>query len=288
MDKKLIPNSTQIPNDVLDLLLPRLPEAEGKCLLYICRRTFGFHKDEDRISFTQFINGITGKDGKVLDKGTGLARASVNSALKTLAHSKAIFVEKNSKGNIYRINLEMDIEQVVQNLDQFRKQTAFGIKNRPKQGHFLNLQKKEKQREIKVYAAVPSAHSVFIKFFDENCRKTRGVKPVITGKDGRNLKRVLDLKMVSEPELEQIALYFLSDRYYKKFAPSISTFLSAGILNGLVDSLKNRPTFWKEMDDYMVRIARPVVRSDDIASRLMQMKAALVASKSITSVQSYE
>lgn len=281
-NNKLIPNSTQIPNIILDLLWPKLPEAEGKCLLYICRRTFGFHKDEDRISFTQFISGIKTRDGKVLDNGTGLSRASVSSALKNLAHSEAIFIEKNSKGNIYRINLEMDVDKVVQILYQFRIQTAFGIKNRPKQVKLLNLQKKvPKEREIKVIASgskEPSAHTQFITFFFENCKKTRGVKPVITAKDGMNLKRILSFNIVSEQELEQIALYYLSDRYYKKFAPSISTFLSAGILNGLVDSLKNRPTFWKEMDDYMVNIAqRQTIKSNDIANRLAAMKEAFLS-----------
>ena len=294
--KKLIPNTTQIPNIILDLLLPSLPIAEAMCLLYICRRTYGFHKDEDRISFTQFISGIKSRDGKVLDKGTGLVRQSVASALKTLAFSGAIFVEKNSKGNIYRINLEMDIEQVVQKIDQLRKQTAIGLKNRPKQVKLLDLQKKGKEREIKKDIATgskePSAHTSFIRFFDENCRRVRGVKPIITGKDGRNLKRVIELKMVSATELEQLALYFLSDRYYKKFAPSISTFLSAGILNGLADSIKNRPTFWKEMDDYMVRmsVSRPTVQTNDISERLRAMKEAFLSRSTAFagSKQSYE
>lgn len=295
MDKKLIPNSTQVPNIVLDLLLPLLPEAEMRCLLYICRRTYGFHWDEDRISFTQFENGITKRDGELLDNGTGLSRPSIAEALRNLAKAGAISIEKNSKGNIYRINLEMDINKVVSEVNQLRKLTNIGKRSLPKQGKLLNLQKKvSKERETKVYASgskEPSAHSQFIKFFDENCRKTRGIKPIITGKDARNLKRVLDLGMVNGNELEQIALYFLSDRYYKKFAPSISTFLSAGILNGLADSLKNRPTFWKEMDEYMVNIAhRPVVRAgfESIGDRLLKMKAALVASKTITPAKIYE
>ena len=51
---KLIPNSTQIPNVILDKIIPGIPNAEAKCLLYICRRTYGFHKEKDRISLTQF------------------------------------------------------------------------------------------------------------------------------------------------------------------------------------------------------------------------------------------
>ncbi len=142
MDNKLIPNSTQIPNILMDFVIPLVPEAEAKCLLYICRRTFGFHKDEDQISFSQFTTGITGRDGKVLDKGTGLARRTVATGLKNLIKSGAIEVEKNSRGNIYRINLDMDIDEVVQKLHQCRKDTNFGAKNAPKQVQLLHLQKK--------------------------------------------------------------------------------------------------------------------------------------------------
>lgn len=145
---KLIPNSTQFPNIILDFLLPKLPEAETKCLLYICRRTFGFHRDEDRISFTQFIYGIKSREGKILDSGTGLSRTSVNSALKSLSHSGAILINKSSKGNLYRINLKMDIRQVVQNLNQYRIQTASSLKSKPKQVRIFDLQKKEKKEKI--------------------------------------------------------------------------------------------------------------------------------------------
>ena len=299
MEKKLIPNSTQIPNIVLDLLLPKLPEAEARCILYISRRTFGFHRDEDRISFSQFEKGIMKRGGEILDCGAGLSRPSISEALRNLAKAKAIFIEKNSKGNIYKINLDMDIDKVVSEINQLRKLTNISKATKPKQVKLFNTQKKvSKESETKDNASgskEPSAHTLFIRFFDEQCRKVRGVKPIITGKDGRNLKRVLELNIVSEQELEQIALYFLSDRYYKKFAPSISTFLSAGILNGLVDSIKNRPTFWKEMDGYMQVFAkRPnIIKSSTFetnafARRIAEMKETLIKNKTLTPVQSYE
>lgn len=131
--KNLIPNSTQIPNVILDILLPRLSASEGKCILYICRRTFGFHKESDRISFSQFVGGIKDRYGKVLDYGTGLVRASVTQALKNLVRAEAVtLVRKTSKGNCYQINLNMDVDKVVQKLDQSRKQTRSSPKNEPK------------------------------------------------------------------------------------------------------------------------------------------------------------
>jgi len=147
MDKKLIPNSTQIPNIILDKILPGIPSAEGKCLLYICRRTYGFHKERDRISLSQFVKGITGRDGKKLDYGTGLSRPSVVEALKHLIGSKIVKVVKDSKGNFYELDCELlgnnYVEKgVVKKINQLKKLTRIGKETKPKQVKLLNLQKK--------------------------------------------------------------------------------------------------------------------------------------------------
>jgi phage replication O-like protein O len=78
------PKYTQIPDELLDELMPVLSGAELKVLLYICRRTFGFKKESDTISLSQIGSGITTKDGKVLDGGTGLSKDSVSRAVKSL------------------------------------------------------------------------------------------------------------------------------------------------------------------------------------------------------------
>ncbi len=78
------PNYTQVPDQLLDDLLPDLSEAELKVLLYIVRRTFGFKKDADTISLRQLSSGITTKEGRVLDRGTGLSKSGVTKALASL------------------------------------------------------------------------------------------------------------------------------------------------------------------------------------------------------------
>jgi hypothetical protein len=142
-----IPNSTQLPNIILDKVFPLIPEAEARCLIYICRRTFGFHKGTDRISFSQFMDGIKDRRGVVLDYGTGLSRQAVAVALKNLAKADAIKVLKSRSGNIYEINLLMDVDKVVNLVDQSRELTRIGLRNRPKavyQVDTQNLGKKEK------------------------------------------------------------------------------------------------------------------------------------------------
>lgn len=145
---KITPNSTQVPNILIDFLFPNIPDAEMKCLLYICRRTFGFRRSSDRISYSQFINGIKTREGRVLDLGTGLSRQSVNIALRSLDFSGAIKVNKQGRTNLYAINLEMDVKSVVSKIDQSRKLTKKDQISRPKQGKLFDLQKKGKKEKI--------------------------------------------------------------------------------------------------------------------------------------------
>jgi phage replication O-like protein O len=105
------PNTTQIPNDLIDSLMPSLSGGELKVLLYICRRTFGFQKDSDRISLAQIAHGITTRTGKVLDHGTGLCKRHVITALKTLEKKNIISITRTvdetglKAVNTYRLNM---------------------------------------------------------------------------------------------------------------------------------------------------------------------------------------
>lgn len=90
------PNYTQVPDAIFDQLLPDLSEAELKVLLYIVRRTFGFKKDADTISLRQLSSGITTRDGKVLDRGTGLSKSGVTKALVSLRQRGIIVRTQNS------------------------------------------------------------------------------------------------------------------------------------------------------------------------------------------------
>jgi hypothetical protein len=78
------PTYTIVPDELFDNYLPHLTGGELKVLLYIIRRTFGFKKDSDTISLTQIRSGITTKDGRVLDQGTGLSLSTAQLAIKGL------------------------------------------------------------------------------------------------------------------------------------------------------------------------------------------------------------
>lgn len=90
-----IPNGTYVPDEVFDLLMPRLSDIELRALLYIIRRTFGFKKGADDISLKQMVEGITTKDGRVLDGGCGLSRPSVTKAVRSLAKKNIVKATAN-------------------------------------------------------------------------------------------------------------------------------------------------------------------------------------------------
>jgi DNA-binding transcriptional ArsR family regulator len=105
------PAYTAIPNELLDVLMPRLSPAELKVTLYVARRTFGFKKGSDRISASQFERGIIRSDGQVLDHGTGLSRRAVYLALDSLTR-KGILLrmrhsseERGDEANEYALNI---------------------------------------------------------------------------------------------------------------------------------------------------------------------------------------
>ena len=104
------PTTTPVPDEVFDDLIADLTGAELKVLLYICRRTFGFKKDRDSISLNQIANGITTRDDRVLDRGTGLSKRHVQRALKSLELKNVVTVnrrmdeEGENEINIYSLN----------------------------------------------------------------------------------------------------------------------------------------------------------------------------------------
>src|SRR3954470_5779397 len=89
------PQYTQVPGELFDDLMAHLSGAELKVLLYIIRRTFGFKKDSDNISLKQICNGITTKEGEVLDRGTGLSLSSVQLAMKGLIEKQCVITVRN-------------------------------------------------------------------------------------------------------------------------------------------------------------------------------------------------
>lgn len=119
MARSLIPNSTQIPDVILDRWMSHLTGAELKVLLYVARRTYGFGKGSDRISLQQIARGIRRRNGSALDLGTGLSVSSVARSAKSLEERGLLLRQQNrdeSTGEhdetMYSLNLECEAPSV--------------------------------------------------------------------------------------------------------------------------------------------------------------------------------
>lgn len=330
--KRLLPNFTQIPNVIFDELMPYLADSELRCLLYICRRTYGFQKEKDSIGTSQFTGGIEKRDGSALDYGTGLKERAVRRAISTLRGSGIIRVKQGRRAGIdpneYQVNTDYDIDAVIAKIAEIRQRNRG---DGPKQGTLfaskfqknlitfvakevtpvtsdrgasgdrgggasgdrggvspatptkesIKIKPKESNSQPEKPAAgnrkdkEKSPHAQLVEFFHNTCKKARGLKPVITGQDARNLKRVIDMGILTQQQIEQMLLFFLGSWRYKKFAPSISTALSSGILNGLMNQMQNGDEFWKEMTQLQDRFMRARVEPTDFSSKIAELKRQL-------------
>ena len=90
------PNTTQVPDQYFDELLSVCSGAEFKVLMYITRRTMGFKRPSDNISLSQLLHGITTRDGRVLDRGTGLSKPTLLKALRSLTDMGPIVPDRRS------------------------------------------------------------------------------------------------------------------------------------------------------------------------------------------------
>jgi hypothetical protein len=92
------PNYTQVPNVLFDVLMRELGHAELRVLLVAVRKTFGYHKERDAISITQFMTY------------TGLSRQGVvNAVEQAIAHGYLRECGKGKRGvNIYELVVQSD------------------------------------------------------------------------------------------------------------------------------------------------------------------------------------
>lgn len=127
------PTTTPVPDEVFDVLAPRLKEGELRVLLYIIRRTFGFKKRADNISLRQMVEGITTKDGQVLDEGTGLSKPSVIKSVQSLVRHKVIIAtsrqsaERGFEATTYSLNLAQPALDSPPLLTKFTSPSKLGL-----------------------------------------------------------------------------------------------------------------------------------------------------------------
>lgn len=297
----IAPNSTQVPNRLLDEWMPRLKDVELRVLLVIVRQTLGWiedsetgrRKEKDWISRTQLVSK-TGRSSRAVSPA--IETLCQYQLIQTISENGGVFetpAERKDAGEkiFYRLHTALRSPTIAESSIPTIAKSAHGGWQKVPSTKETPIQKKLLRHEnhVAVDNTVDKKSTAdfkaFIDFYYRECQRLRGLKPIITGMDGRNLKRVLSVG-VSEPTLEQVAVYFLA--YYRDFSPSISTLLSAGVLNGMLNRMKNEEGFWKRLDQALAtsttkQHAYETRQLSDAVLKMRQSMAALGNSKRITS-----
>lgn len=145
------PNFTQIPNLLIDVHMPDMKEAELRVVLVVARKTFGWHKDSDRISLTQ------------LQKLTGMSRQGVLNGIDAAMARGVIGCIPHDIGADEYFIVVNDIDQetgaLVNEVDQpgqlSRLPSTLEVVNE------VDTQKKEKESKKENYTAADFRPNVF-------------------------------------------------------------------------------------------------------------------------------
>lgn len=113
------PNHTQVPNILLDKMMLDMSESELKVTLAIVRKTLGWHKKKDQISYSQ------------LEKLTGMGRQAVSTGIEAALKRGLIeIVGTGSRGvNIFGLVIDEQYENHTSDQDENHTRTSMKIKH---------------------------------------------------------------------------------------------------------------------------------------------------------------
>jgi phage replication O-like protein O len=91
----MIPNTCQVPNVILDQVMPQSSHAEFKVVMAVVRKTYGWGKETDRISLSQLV------------KMTGVSKPKVIDAVR---HLDWLIVAHKTAGGTTEYSLNIDVD----------------------------------------------------------------------------------------------------------------------------------------------------------------------------------
>jgi len=154
-NKKLIlPNYTQVPNLFLDNLY-QFEGSEVKVFLAICRKTIGWHKVSDRISYSQ------------LNKITGLSTNGLKNAIDRLVNEGLITQKMTKNGYIYDISVSLS-DRAVSLSDTDRVSLSDSTKESIKK---INIKEKHIYYNFDMVLLTEKEHDTLIKKYGEKSTK---------------------------------------------------------------------------------------------------------------------
>jgi phage replication O-like protein O len=212
---------TDVANEIMEALARQiLSPDEWHCLIVILRKTWGWHKREDRISLSQFA------------LMTGMRKPHICRALKKLFQRQIITQTGNERINIYRF--QKDFEKWIP-LPKQVIVTRSGNKSLPKQG----TTKETKQKKNTLRDPPNPAIKEFFSFFCDSFNRKFGEKYTVNGgKEGQLIKRMLKVQSLDTLKLCAKGLFESNDPYIQKAGYTIGILYSQ--INKLITEGKSR------------------------------------------------
>ncbi len=240
MNRLLIPNTTQVPNVLLDEVLPKLPPGAVRVLLAIVRKTYGFQKSSDCISYSQ------------LQALTGLSREGVNTGIKKINENfcsllKIIPGAKGKGASEYSLDLDVSTGQLVRKVDQSDKLTSQLRSQKVVRKVDSPKPIKQNQERGPKSPSPKNPDSRVKEFFSywENKYRERFCEPYVFngGKDGKLIKE--RLRQFDLPKLKSLVLRFFGSKdlwVRERGGYTIGVFASQiNKLNSTAKTIENRP-----------------------------------------------
>ena len=113
MSKSEKNNYTQLPNVILDEYLPLMGIAELKVVMFVARKTFGWQKEDDKISLSQ------------MEDATGLSRQGVIDGVNAAIERGVLCRVQVGQGFLYHLNIDENVtsqaSRLVKPVDQLEQ-----------------------------------------------------------------------------------------------------------------------------------------------------------------------
>lgn len=224
---KFIANSFQLPNAFVDEMLCKLSGNACKIYLLIVRKTRGWHKEADRISYSQ------------IQKSTGLnSRTTISKALDELIDLGLIIKEQGSQkaSNEYKLNddfctakdeqpsPENGLDKKCTSPENEPASPKNGLEPSPKNGH----------TEIHIFKNTNQKYREYDTHTHENLENSQTAKPnKSTGKSPSAKKFITADELVSLGVDEQVANDYLATRKTKLTQTALSGIAKQATLAGV-------------------------------------------------------
>lgn len=133
---------TQMPNELMEVLMSKAVNSSMKAVLVcIARKTYGFHKETDQISLTQF------------EKHTTLTRPTIVAALSKLQRANFVLLLSKGRSRISSNEWKLDLSNWEEKLVKLNEL----VKNDTSQLVKSSLHTKEKQNKFNNYLPTSSS-----------------------------------------------------------------------------------------------------------------------------------